>query len=63
MTAPRTTQLSLARQIKVCGDVIEHLAELDSRQLTDLIEDVQTLRASLVDRLASMDGDGRVPSA
>lgn len=63
MTVPQDFRLRLAQQIKVCDDVVEHLAQLDSRQLTDLIGDVQTLRASLVDRLASMDGDGSMPSA
>ena len=60
MTDP---QLRLAQQIRVCDEVIEDLAQLDSRQLTALIEDVQRVRASLIERLASMDGAGSMPSA
>ena len=63
MTVPQNTQLRLAQQIKVCDDVIEQLAQLDSRELTALIEDVRTLRASLVEQLGSMDGDGSRPAA
>lgn len=63
MTVPQNIQLRLALQIRVCDDVIEQLAQLDSRQLTDLIEDVQGFRARLIQRLTSMDGGGSMPSA
>lgn len=63
MTVPQSRQVRLAQQIKVCEDVIEQLTQLDSRELTGLIDDVQRLRASFMDRLASMDGDGSRPAA
>jgi hypothetical protein len=62
MTRHRNTQTRLAQQIAVCDDVLGRLTELDDPTLKDLIEDVRTLRASLREHLASLDGKRSPPS-
>ena len=46
------TRKTIANQIRVCDDVIAQLTALDTPDVTDLIDDVTNLRASLQQRVA-----------
>lgn len=61
MTVPESIRTRTAELIGICDEVIERLAEHDSRTLDDLIADVRAWRSSLENKLASMNGDGSRP--